>query len=153
MNIDTFVRKTRRMPNGCIEWLGYLDADGYGRYYANYPNTVYVHRIAFERTKGSIPEGMQVDHICFNRKCLNPDHLQLLTASENARRISPEGRLAWRLAQERRRQDVTHCQRGHEFSADNTKVDRRGQRSCKTCARRAEQKRQARRDAAALRGA
>ena len=71
------------VPFGCHVWTAAKDADGYGRYWLG-ERAVAAHRFAYERTKGIIPEGMQVDHICRGRACVNPDHLQLVTPQQNA---------------------------------------------------------------------
>lgn len=67
---------------GCHIWTGATDRDSYGKFWLG-ERAVAAHRFAYERTKGVIPEGMQVDHICVRRSCVNPDHLQLATARQN----------------------------------------------------------------------
>lgn len=69
----------------CWEYNGCVDNCGYCQIYVN-GKLQYAHRLAYEFYKGKIPAGMTVDHICFNRKCINPAHLQLLTRRENCRR-------------------------------------------------------------------
>ena len=102
-------------------------------------SSVPAYRVAFMLFKGDIPmepKRMAVDHICFNPLCVNPDHLQLLTGSENSARKDPNRRIG--------RATPTHCKRGHEFTDTNTYVWR-GRRQCRECAR----IRRARGDAAA----
>ena len=78
------------------------------------------HSLAYQRWVGPIPDGMQIDHLCNVRMCVNPAHLEAVTQRENLRRGA-----------ERR----THCRRGHPFVEDNIHVDGLGRRSCLTCTR------------------
>lgn len=77
------------------------------------------HRLAYELWRGPIPEGLQIDHLCRNRRCINPWHLEPVTSAVNI------GRSPRALA--------THCKYGHEFTPENTRrAD--GRRYCRTCA-------------------
>lgn len=67
---------------GCWEWTGAAASTGYGRI----GGSDYVHRVSHETYKGPIPEGHQVDHLCRNRICFNPQHLEAVTQEENLRR-------------------------------------------------------------------
>ena len=67
--------------NGCHVWTGAICGPGYG-----HTNRGYAHRLAYERSHGPIPPGMTVDHRCFNTLCVNPEHLALLTLTENVKR-------------------------------------------------------------------
>lgn len=103
---------------GCINWTGQVVNWGYGR--VTIDRKVYaVHRVFYEIFKGPIPEGMQVDHICRNRLCQNPDHLQAVTKSENV----ALGHLR-----------NTHCPKGHPYEDGNIIFDN-GARRCRTCNR------------------
>jgi len=76
-----------------------------------------------------IPEGLHLDHLCRVRACVNPYHLDPVPQAVNNQR-SEAGRVnAERLG------GATHCQRGHEFTAENTRISTRGTRACKTCHR------------------
>lgn len=79
---ESFTARTRPGPNGCIEWTGNLHGNGYGRM-SVYGRRVKAHRYAWERANGPIPEGLLVDHICWNRACVNIEHLRLATHAQN----------------------------------------------------------------------
>lgn len=106
----------------CDIWTGSLDKDGYGRIKRN-GMTYRAHRIAYEEAKGPIPDGLQLDHLCRVRNCINPDHLEAVTCQENIRR----GELG---AAQRAR---THCPQNHPYSGDNLYIDPRGDRQCRIC--------------------
>lgn len=111
-----FADRTRLDPQtGCLEWLLRRTPDGYG-YIGRRP----AHRVAHEVFIGPIPDGYDVDHLCFNRGCVNPFHLEAVTRSINQIRIF-----------ERR----THCRHGHEYSEANTRLTERGFRRCRACSR------------------
>lgn len=112
--------------DGCWDWAGMIDAkEGYGRF-GYQGRTVSAHRVAYELTVGPIPAGLVIDHLCRNRRCVNPAHMQPVTDRENILRgIGPT---AVNSAK-------THCLRGHEFSASNTRIDRLGKRNCRACDR------------------
>ena len=122
---ERFNNKIKKMENGCHIWTGAITQAGYGQFGAN-GIIQYAHRIAYEQKKGKIPEGLEIDHLCRNRSCVNPEHLEAVTCRENIHRgIS--------LMAQRAKQ--THCKRGHLFSEDNTYRDHRGYRECKICKR------------------
>lgn len=108
----------------CWLWTGPLDVGGYAKMFAD-GRQVKAHRYAYELLVGPIPEGLQLDHLCRVRHCVRaPDHLEPVTARENVRRgVAPPARQA---AQ-------THCLRGHEFTPENTYVEKSGKRKCKAC--------------------
>lgn len=73
--------------NGCWIWWGKPDAGGYGRLSINHRDA-YAHRASYEHHVGPIPDGLTIDHLCRNRKCINPAHLEPVTLSENSRRAN-----------------------------------------------------------------
>jgi len=72
----------------CWVWTSTIDTYGYGIFQESYPErkTVKAHRVAYTLVKGDIPEGLTLDHLCYNIKCVNPDHLEPVTLSENSKR-------------------------------------------------------------------
>lgn len=126
--IERFTRQTRRVESGCIEWTGRIDRYGYGQFLpagGRKARNMGAHRWSYEHFKGAIPEGFQIDHLCRNRKCVNPNHLEAVTPRVNVMRsLGPASLNAKK----------THCIHGHPFSEENTDL-RNGRRVCKTCRR------------------
>lgn len=107
--------------NGCWVWTRSLSF-GYGRFNINHLRWVKAHRFAYETLVEPVPEGLCLDHLCRNRRCVNPDHLEPVTMKVNLQRGNN-----WQ-------RDKTHCKHGHEFTPDNT-VWRKGFRKCRECNR------------------
>lgn len=108
---------------GCWEFTGCTGGDGYGwlrigaRAHA-------AHRVTYEHFVGPIPDGLTLDHLCRNRLCVNPHHLEPVTRGENVMRgvgFAPVNKAK------------THCPHGHEYSPENTYRNRRGWRACRAC--------------------
>ena len=89
------------------------------------------HRAVWELLVGPIPEGMTIDHLCRVRRCVNPDHLRVVTMGENCK-SSP----AYWASQYRKKQGP-YCKRGHERTLENTYVRPSGATECRVCHREA----------------
>ena len=83
----------------CIEWNGFISWGGYGDYSTGVFGEKAAHRIAWILSFGSIPKGLEPDHLCRNRKCFNPFHLELVTRKVNARR-GARAKLSEEMAQQ-----------------------------------------------------
>jgi hypothetical protein len=97
--VDLITARSTRSSNGCLEWGGQLDGDGYGRTAwrdKHGGRSVLVHRVMFELINGEIPYGMCVCHSCDNRKCIEPSHLWLGTVAENNADMMSKGRFVSR---------------------------------------------------------
>ena len=129
------VRKT----DGCWEWLGYVNPGGYGRYIDPEQKGWQAHRKAWVLTGRELIAGMELDHLCRNRSCVNPEHLEQVTKQENIRR--GDGGRMWRLR--------THCPSGHPYDDENTRIYQ-GRRYCIACNRESSRKRYSRRRSGAV---
>lgn len=123
-------RQSFDTPTGCRQWTGYTKKDRKGYGYGMM--VVLVHRLAYELAKGPIGDTLHVDHLCGNRGCINPDHLEAVSAGENQRRAHL-GVLS------------KACRRGHPWTPESTQRTPT-QRYCRTCDR---ERRQARAEVAA----
>lgn len=125
-------KRSHGEPSGCRVWDGAL-AKGYGKILLH-GRFKGAHRVAYELERGPIPEGLVIDHLCRNPRCINPDHMEVVTHKENTLRG-----MSGHAVNARK----THCIRGHEFTEENTHVDYRGYRICRACKRQAQRKRTA----------
>ena len=109
----------------CWYWTG-ATQKGYGAIGLN-GKTVRAHRMSYELLVGNIPEGKQLDHLCNNKLCVNPSHLEPVTQLENMnRRIESVGHF---------NANKTHCKSGHEYTKDNLRMSVIGTKICRTCTR------------------
>lgn len=118
----------------CLRWTGYIRPDGYVQIKTGAGSTKYAHRLVYELTHGPIPNGLQIDHLCRVRDCVNPDHLEAVTQQENLARKPARARDG-----KPRRASATHCRKGHEMTPENT-YWWRDQRRCRTCMREAKRR-------------
>jgi hypothetical protein len=107
----------------CWEWSGALNKQGYGSFWAGAARGA--HRIAYELMRGAVPEGAHLDHLCRNRACVNPWHLEPVSQRVNV--LRGVGATATNARK-------THCRYGHAFTTENTRTYRGG-RKCRTCGR------------------
>lgn len=122
-----FLAKVQAVEGGCWEWTGGRYPKGYGQFWDQQQNRDRrAHRWSYEWFIGPIPDELQIDHLCRNRCCVNPTHLEPVTARENTRRGES-------IAGHYGRQ--THCNRGHPFDAINTYRSKGGRRTCRECVR------------------
>ena len=123
-DIVRLVKSIKTTPEGCWEWTKFIDKDGYGmvRVGSRTDGTrrnERVHRWAYSLIIGQIPKGYVLDHLCRNRRCCNPVHLEIVTPQENTKRNI--------------RATATHCVNDHPLLGDNLYIAPDGKRGCKTC--------------------
>ena len=113
-----FWQKVEKTESGCWNWTAATTV-GYGRFSVK-RKLVMAHRFSYEQVHGKIPPHLTVDHLCKNKLCVNPAHLEIVTRGENARRhmLALEG-----------------CKNGHKWTPENTHFDPRGRRICRECKR------------------
>ncbi len=128
-----FWRKVHVLENGCWEWTasavgppGFKGASYWSR---EEQRMVYAYRLSYEAFVEIIPSHLEIDHLCRNRLCIRPSHLEAVTHRENVRRGEAH------LISARVRGSRTQCPRGHPYDAKNTLNDNRGARQCRVCSR------------------
>lgn len=131
-NLDTWLATVQRiMPDDCWNWPWSKSANGYGKLQLADRRLHLAHRVIYERVRGPIPPDLQLDHICRNRRCCNPDHLEAVSQRTNA--LRGVSFAAVNAAK-------THCVNGHEYTLDNTYVHG-GYRHCRLCRTTADRRR------------
>lgn len=119
--IEDFWNNVEKTDN-CWNYLLYKSKKGYGQFSWK-GKLVNAHKFSYELINSKVPDGMTLDHLCRNRKCVNPKHLEIVTRTENVMR--GEGVCA-------KNKRKTHCKRGHKLSGSNLRLDKDG-RHCRTC--------------------
>jgi hypothetical protein len=105
----------------CLEWNGVIDRHGYGRY-----NKQLAHRFAYQYITEDLDNNLQIDHLCRNRRCVNPEHMEQVTSKENTLRGTG---ITANFAK------TTHCPQGHIYDEANTYYTPSGSRTCRACNR------------------
>jgi hypothetical protein len=122
--VDRFLEKVERDGLlGCWIWTGASTIHGYGIFSVD-GHLVHAHRVAYRLFVGEIPDGLDIDHLCRTRLCVNPAHLEPVTRQVNVQRAQPF----------RRDTKTVVCRAGHPRTPENTyeRPDRKG-RSCRPC--------------------
>ena len=113
-----YLERTMAVPDGCKLWEGNVSPQGYGKIKDRGPHRDRpAHVVIYEQEVGPIPEGLEIDHLCMQKLCGNPDHLEAVPHRENCRR--------WGAS-------ITHCPHGHEYTEENT-YRQGNSRSCRMC--------------------
>ena len=122
---ERFWSKVRIDADGCWLWAASIKPNGYGQYAVN-RRPRYAHRISYEALVGGIGDGLEIDHLCRVRSCVNPNHLEAVTHSVNVSR-RPSSRISAPI----------YCKRGHPVFGSNMRVtirrDGREYRECREC--------------------
>jgi transposase-like protein len=104
----------------CWLWTGARNSSGYAQMHLEGRKQL-MHRWSYSYYVTPIPAGMEIDHLCRNRICVRPGHLEAVTTAENQRRAVPF------------RTPVTQCPSGHSYTEENTYVNRHGSPVCRKC--------------------
>lgn len=125
--LDDLLAKALPEPNsGCLLWTGAVNAYGYGLVNIQGQSRL-AHRTIYKMACGPVPDGLDLDHLCRVRCCVNPAHLEPVTRLENARRgICGEVTAS-------RQRAKTHCPQGHPYAGSNLYVGPTGRRGCRAC--------------------
>lgn len=133
---ERFWEKVDKTGDDCWPWMYARDKGGYGRFVLSQQHrSVLAHRIAYELGVGPIPDGTEIDHLCRNRACCNPIHLEAVSHQINILRGDYKAGSRGRGKQQEAK---THCPKGHAYAGDNLILQKRGGRVCKICLKKAQ---------------
>jgi len=123
-NREYIESRVKRADHGfssqCWDWQKAVNAYGYAHGWPPVQRKpMRMCRVAYEAFIGPIPDGLEIDHLCRNRRCVNPDHLEAVTRAENQRRVQ------WKRS--------GTCLHGHAWVEENIKIYPNGQRTCRLC--------------------
>ena len=123
--IDRFMNFVSPEPNsGCWLWSGNCSPDGYGMFQIGSVNKQTAHKFSYQSFVGKIPDGLQLDHKCRVRCCVNPEHLEPVTMRENILRGMSLPAINARKSS---------CKHGHALTEENVRRRKDGSRNCKAC--------------------
>lgn len=121
---ERILSKIQRTGADCWNWVAATNSNGYGLVSIE-GSAKLAHRVVYTELVAPIPDGLTIDHLCRNKVCVNPAHLEVVTIAENNRRAA---------------ETITTCRNGHRLEGDNLRIKRRArgvQRECVTCTREA----------------
>jgi len=121
-DIERFWEKVEK-TNSCWNWTASKFKNGYGQFRLG-GTMVLAHRFSYELSIEKITKGLEIDHLCRNRKCVNPEHLELVNHHMNLLRGNTIARF---------NAEKTHCPQGHAYTKENIYVESNGSRHCRTC--------------------
>ena len=123
--VEKFLCKINAVDGNCWNWSGEISKEGYGLFSIS-SKRFFAHRISFEMFKEKLNTSLVIDHVCRNRKCVNPDHLRQVTTRINNIENS--------ISLFAKKSSQSHCVNGHEFSEDSIYWEK-GRRKCVKCRR------------------
>jgi len=130
-DIERFMSKVK-IVGSCWEWTAFLNSGGYGNFQWNNKNWL-SHRFAYNFLVGELDPQLTIDHLCRNRKCVNPDHLEEVPQKDNIQRGNTGYHYNHPKGKYHHNSKKTVCVRGHEYSEENTYFYKDGRRECRQC--------------------
>lgn len=116
-----FVKVSEDPVTGCWVWNAFRDPKGYGRFQYGSKDARLAYNVSYGLMVGDVPPGLELDHLCLNKACVNPYHLDPVPGAVNMRR---------------RGDALTHCPSGHPYDPANTYRTPQGNKVCRTCRKR-----------------
>jgi hypothetical protein len=121
-----FYSKVKVSETECWEWVGAHESHGYGTFYVGNKKKVLAYRWIFLRTVGTPPKNYVLDHLCKNKGCVNPNHLEPVTNKENGLRSDCPNIAVYKTG---------ICKKGHLLEGENLRINKKGKRICVACTR------------------